>query len=291
MFGFFNIDKPLGMTSHDVVAAVRRAFKIKKVGHAGTLDPLASGVLVICVGGATRLSDDVMHGEKAYRARVKFGITTTTYDREGEVTSQTDASHLTAEMIQAAFPAFMGEIDQVPPMYSAIKQGGQKLYDLARSGVEVERTARRVTIHKLVLHEWIPPEAVVDVDCSAGTYIRSLAFDLGAALGVGAHLSGLIRTRSGAFSLTRATPLDTLLAADPLTYLIPPQDALRDVPSITLTDSQVHEIQHGRAIPVSEQTDAARVMGYNHDNALIAVLEVRGGRAYPSKVFSEFFEE
>ncbi len=291
MFGFFNIDKPLGMTSHDVVAAVRRAFKIKKVGHAGTLDPLASGVLVICVGGATRLSDDVMHGEKAYRARVKFGVTTMTYDREGEITSQTDASHLTAEAIQAAFPAFTGEIDQVPPMYSAIKQDGKKLYDLARSGVEVERTPRRVTIHKLVLQEWTPPEAVVDVDCSAGTYIRSLAFDLGAALGVGAHLSGLIRTRSGAFSLTNAAPLDTLLAADPHTYLVSPKDALRDAPSMMLTDSQVHEIQHGRAIPVPEQTDAVRVMGYNHDNALIAVLEVRGGRAYPSKVFSEFFEE
>ncbi len=291
MFGFFNIDKPLGMTSHDVVAAVRRAFKIKKVGHAGTLDPLASGVLVICVGGATRLSDDVMHGEKSYRARVKFGATTTTYDAEGEITSQADASHLTPELIQAAFPAFTGEIDQVPPIYSAIKQGGKKLYDLARAGVDVERAPRRITIHRLLLHEWMPPEAVIDVDCSAGTYIRSLAFDLGAVLGVGAHLSGLIRTRSGAFSLTHATPLDTLLAADSQTYLISPKDAFLDASSMLLTESQVHEIQHGRAIAVPEQTDAPRVMGYNHNDALIAVLEVRGGRAYPSKVFSEFFEE
>lgn len=291
MFGFFNIDKPLGMTSHDVVARIRRVFKIKKVGHAGTLDPLASGVLVICVGSATRLSDDVMHGEKGYRARVKFGVTTTTYDREGEITAQNPVDHLTAEAVMDALRGFVGEIDQVPPMYSAIKHGGKKLYDLARSGVEVERAPRRVTIDELTLREWISPEAVIDVRCSAGTYIRSLAFDLGEALGVGAHLSGLIRTRSGAFSLTNAVALDTLLDADPRDYLITPRDAFPDVPSITLSDFQVQEIQHGRAIPVPEQADSARVMGYNHVNTLIAILDVRHGMAYPSRVFNSAVED
>src|SRR5215207_3710637 len=193
-FGFLNIDKPLRMTSHDVVAQVRRKFKLKRVGHAGTLDPLATGVLVVCLGAATRLSEYVMDSTKQYRARVTLGVTTTTYDAEGDVVQQREAGHITRKMVEAALPQFTGEIDQLPPMYSAIKKGGRKLYEIARAGETIELTPRRITIYGLEIVEWSPPECVLDVTCSAGTYIRSLAFDLGKALGVGAYLSGLVRT-------------------------------------------------------------------------------------------------
>lgn len=284
MFGFFNVDKPLGMTSHDVVAKIRRAYGIKKVGHAGTLDPLASGVLVICVGGATRLSDYVMHGIKTYRARVRFGVTTTTYDAEGDIVTQAPVDHLTREHVLAILPRFTGEIDQVPPMYSAIKQGGKKLYDLARAGVEVEREARRVTINSLELIDWSPPEGTLEVTCSAGTYIRSLAYDIGAALGVGAHLSGLTRTRSGVFLLENAVKLDVLLAAHDATFLTSPEQALTDFPRVDLTDAEADHLIHGRTIP-SKEADGITAMGYNPHGRLLAVLESRDERWHPAKVF------
>ncbi|MFN8528211.1 MAG: tRNA pseudouridine(55) synthase TruB [Anaerolineae bacterium] len=195
MFGFFNIDKPLRRTSHDIVADVRRGLGIKKVGHAGTLDPLATGVLIVCVGGATRLSDYVMHSTKAYRARVTLGTITTTYDAEGEIVEQKPFTHITREDVLHVLPRFTGAIEQVPPMYSAIKQDGRKLYDLARAGVDVERPARPVTIQALELVEWGLPEFRDRCDVQRGTYIRSLAYDIGAALGVGAYMSGLRRTQ------------------------------------------------------------------------------------------------
>ncbi|NDJ61826.1 MAG: tRNA pseudouridine(55) synthase TruB, partial [Chloroflexi bacterium] len=199
MFGFLNIDKPLGWTSHDVVAKLRRGLQIKKIGHAGTLDPLATGVLVICLGAATRLSEYVMDTTKRYRAVVHLGVTTDTYDAEGEITAQRPSDHLSEADVRDALGAFVGALEQVPPMYSAIKQGGRKLYDLARAGEVVERPPRPVHIHALEVVAWQPPQVTLDVTCSPGTYIRSLAYDLGAALGVGAHLAGLMRTASGSF--------------------------------------------------------------------------------------------
>lgn len=286
MFGFLNIDKPLGITSHDVVAQVRRLLHIKKVGHAGTLDPLATGVLIVAVGGATRLTDYVMHQTKQYRARVKFGIVTTTYDAEGQVTASVSAEHITLDDIQAVLPRFIGEIDQVPPMYSAIKQGGQKLYDLARAGVEVERAARHITIHDIQIIEYAPPELIIDVTCSAGTYIRSLAFDLGAALGVGAHLSGLIRTSSGRFMLDEAVTLEALaVASDATAYLISPQTALIDWQMVVLDDAAQDHLLHGRSIPVQGGAQAITAMGYNNAGRLIAILEAHGDVWKPSKVF------
>ncbi len=234
-FGFLNLDKPAGLTSHDVVARIRRGLAVKKVGHAGTLDPLATGVLVICIGGATRLSDYVMHATKVYRARIHLGISTTTYDAEGEVVAEQDSSTLTLDAIETALDSFRGEIEQVPPMYSAIKQGGRKLYDLARAGEVVERAPRRVTIDSLRVLAWTPPEVTVEVACSAGTYIRSLAHDLGDALGTGGHLSGLVRLRSGGFVLDDSIGLETLLAADDWQqWLIPPRIALAPMPEITV---------------------------------------------------------
>src|SRR5690349_19143686 len=213
-FGFLNIHKAQGMTSHDVVAKVRRGLKIKKVGHAGTLDPMATGVLVVCLGGATRLSEYVMQSTKRYRARVYLGATTDTYDAEGEVQLRRDSSHITCADIESALAPFLGDIQQIPPMYSAIKQGGRKLYDLARAGDIVEREPRAVRIDSLEIIDWSPPEFTLDVTCSAGTYIRSLAYDLGEILGVGAHLSGLIRLASGRFKIEESQTLDGLLTAE-----------------------------------------------------------------------------
>lgn len=289
--GFLNIDKPPGLTSHDVVARVRRITRrdtdTKKVGHAGTLDPMATGVLVVCVGHATRLSEYAMHGTKGYRAVVHLGIETDSYDADGDVTAQTDASHITHADIERVLPSYIGDIQQVPPMYSAIKKDGKKLYELARAGQEIEREARPVTIHHINIVRWSPPQVTLDVACSSGTYIRSLAYDIGRALGCGAHLAGLIRTRSGAFTLENATALDDLLNDEAWQrHLIAPQQALSDLPTITLTDEDAQEIQYGRMIA---RTDAApnteTVMAYMGDGHLLAVLEKRGIHWKPHKVF------
>ncbi|MBZ0293072.1 MAG: tRNA pseudouridine(55) synthase TruB [Anaerolineae bacterium] len=286
MLGFLNIDKPLGVTSHDVVAHVRRGLKIKKVGHAGTLDPLATGVLVICVGAATRLSEYVMHTTKQYRAQVHLGIETETYDAEGSVIAECDASAVPREAVEQALLSFVGDIDQTPPMYSAIKQGGRKLYELARAGETVERPARAVRIDNLTLVDWSPPRFTIDVTCSAGTYIRSLAHDLGEVLGVGAHLSGLIRTASGAFGLENATALDTLLSSDDWQqYLITPRMALAQLPSLTLDQAAVDHILHGRTIPVEQAPDAELVQAYDPQGVFIAVLKRSGSHWRPHKVF------
>lgn len=262
---------------------MRRVSGIKKVGHAGTLDPLAAGVLVLCVGGATRLSDYVMHATKRYTARVHLGITTGTYDAEGEVIQQRDASHITRETVEQALLPFIGDIEQVPPMYSAIKQGGRKLYELARAGETVERPPRSVRIDALALAGWQPPEFTLDVTCSAGTYIRSLAYDVGEALGVGAHLSGLTRTASGVFTLEKAIPLDTLLT-DPGAFIIPPAVALAQYLSLTIDDATRLELTQGRAVP-GTLPDGTTAMAYDSQNRLVAVLQAQNGLLKPQKVF------
>lgn len=266
-----------------MVARVRRAWGIRKVGHAGTLDPLATGVLILCVGGATRLSDYVMHATKRYTARVRLGITTETYDAEGEIVQQRDASHVTREAVEQALLPFVGEIEQVPPMYSAIKQGGRKLYELARAGETVERPPRSVRIDALTLTGWQPPDFTLDVTCSAGTYIRSLAYDVGEALGVGAHLAGLTRTASGVFTLEKAVPLDTLLS-DPGSGIISPSVALAQYPSLTIDDTTRQELTQGRAVP-GALPDGTIAMAYDSQKRLVAVVQAHDGRLKPQKVF------
>jgi tRNA pseudouridine55 synthase len=286
VFGFLNIDKPLGITSHDVVAKIRRATKIKKVGHAGTLDPLATGVLVICIGAATRLSEYVMNSTKRYRATVFLGVVTDTYDAEGEIIRQTDASHISRDRVENSLQAFLGDIQQIPPIYSAIKQGGRKLYDVARSGETVELTSRPVRIEALKILEWSPPEFTLDVTCSAGTYIRSLAFDLGEALGTGAHLSGLTRMASGIFSLETALRLDDVLAAENWQeHLLSPRQALADWPVVELSDSDADHIRHGRSIDNSTLANEGLAMGFQGAE-LVTVLQAADGRWRPHKVFS-----
>lgn len=290
VMGFLNIDKPRGMTSHDVVARVRRLAKSTvgkvKVGHAGTLDPMATGVLVICVGQATRLSEYAMRSIKAYRAVVHLGVETDTYDAEGAVVATQEASHIERADVENALPAFVGDIAQMPPMYSAIKQGGKKLYDLAREGKTVEREARPVTIHTIDVLAWQPPSVTLDVTCGSGTYIRSIAHDLGAALGVGAHLAALERTRSGSFAVADSLALDALMADTAWqTHLIRPQDALADWAAVQLTDAQVDDVAHGRTIEKTTPSDDKHSFAYTPDGHLLAILENRGKYWKPHKVF------
>jgi tRNA pseudouridine55 synthase len=210
MDGIFVINKGEGLTSHDVVARVRRLARQKRVGHAGTLDPAATGVLPVLLGQATRVAEYLSESGKAYRAVVRFGVETTTYDREGEVTRETPTDGLALEQIAATLPAFLGEQEQLPPIYSAIKQAGRPLYALARAGEAVQVEPRRVRIDALRIVAWQSPDLTLDVECGKGTYIRSLAHDLGQRLGPGAHLAALTRTRSGPFTLDQAITLDEL---------------------------------------------------------------------------------
>jgi len=288
--GFFNVDKPLGLTSHDVVAKVRRVYKqhtgSQKVGHAGTLDPLATGVLVVCVGHATRLSDYVMHTTKRYRATVTLGVSTETYDAEGRITAQNPVDHLSQADVEALFPTFTGHILQVPPMYSAIKKDGKKLYELARAGETVELEPRSVYIERLEVLSWQEGVFVLDVVCGAGTYIRSLAHDIGAMLGVGAHLSGLVRVASGSFTLENAVSLDVLLEGEAWrTYLISPLDGLAQYPRLALLPEEAHALRNGQVISQRQPMGDGLVLGILDDGYLLAILAPEGEWLKPHKVF------
>ena len=208
--GLFNIDKPRGVTSHHVVERVRGITGQQKVGHAGTLDPLATGVLPVALGKATRLVEYLVDAGKAYRATLVLGATTDTYDREGTITPTENVVMPSEGEVEKALGAFRGEIEQLPPMHSAVKVRGRKLYELAREGTEIERAPRHITITRLDLEAYDPPSMTLYVECSKGTYIRSLAHDLGMALGTGAYLDALVRTRHGPFTLESAITLEAL---------------------------------------------------------------------------------
>ena len=206
--GVLVIDKPEGMTSMDVVRRIKRASRVKKVGHGGTLDPFATGVIAVCMGQATRMMEYLVDGAKTYRGVVELGIETDTYDVQGEVTRRTDASGVTVGDVEAALEEFRGVILQVPPMYSALKREGKRLYDLARAGVEVEREPRRVEVTDVSVVDWSPPLVEVSVECGRGFYMRSLAYDLGANLGCGAYLKSLVRVKNGPFDVADAASLE-----------------------------------------------------------------------------------
>lgn len=213
--GLLVIDKPQGITSHDVVQRVRRWAKQRRVGHLGTLDPLATGVLPLALGEATKLSQLLTHGRKVYRGEILLGIETETYDREGQEVSRIEGPWPARDAVEKALGAFRGEIQQVPPPYSALKRGGEAAYRRARRGEEVVLEPRPVTLYRLELTSYDAPSVRVEVECSAGTYLRSLAHDLGQSLGTGAHLSELTRTRSGPFLIEQAVALDDLDGLDP----------------------------------------------------------------------------
>ena len=209
--GLLLVDKPSGFTSHDVVAKFRSVFRLKKVGHGGTLDPSATGLLVLLLGRGTKLSDRVMGGDKTYEGTLFLGASTTTQDADGEVTQERDASHVTRDILEAEMQKLTGDMMQMPPMVSAIKQNGVPLYKLARKGIEVERTARLIHIYDFRLLDFAPPRATFSVRCTKGTYVRTLCADIGEALGCGGHLEQLRRTRSGSMSLNDALPLAEIL--------------------------------------------------------------------------------
>ena len=213
--GLLLVDKPSGPTSHDIVNKIRRTFRIEKVGHGGTLDPNATGLLIILLGKGTKLSDELMGGDKAYTGVMRLGRTTSSQDCDGEVLEEKPFDAITREQVEAALIALRGDIFQTPPMVSAIKVNGVPLYKLARKGQEVERKPRFVHIYKIGITEWAPPLVTFDVLCTKGTYVRTLAHDAGQALGCGASLDALRRTRSGAFRVEDATPFDALLAMTP----------------------------------------------------------------------------
>lgn len=207
MNGIINVLKPTDMTSHDVVAVLRRLLHFKKIGHTGTLDPMAVGVLPICVGRATKVVEHLTNDQKTYRCELKFGESTDTQDRWG-VVLETSPIRPSIEEIEAVLPQFIGEIDQIPPMYSALKVDGKKLVDLAREGIVVERKARRQTIHELKIVRVYPEGLCIDVTCSKGTYVRTICHDLGEALGSHAHMTSLIRMKSGVFNISEALTLE-----------------------------------------------------------------------------------
>lgn len=253
MNGILNIDKPAGWTSHDVVAWVRRVLRIKRVGHSGTLDPLATGVLLVCVGQATRVSEFLMASPKTYRAQARLGIVTDTYDTDGEVVASQPIPELTADDLRAALAPFTGDIMQTPPAYSAIKQDGVPLHRRARRGEIVQAAPRPVRIHAITLVEFQPPYFTLDVSCDPGTYIRSLIHDLGQNLGCGAVMTGLRRTRSGSFSADEAHDLETIAEAAKSgelgRYLHPISAALTSLTPVTVTPEAERQLRNGQAIP------------------------------------------
>ncbi|MDP4134166.1 MAG: tRNA pseudouridine(55) synthase TruB [Bacillota bacterium] len=248
MNGVIVIDKDKGFTSHDVVAKMRRILGTKKIGHTGTLDPDATGVLPVCIGNATKASDIMTGGEiKGYLAELRLGITTDTLDASGKVLESKSTEGITDNDISEAIKLFTGEIKQLPPMYSAIKVGGKKLYQLARQGIEIERQLRDITIYKLDIVKREDSLIYLDVECSKGTYIRSLCADIGEALGCGGHMAALRRTRSGNFTTKNAVTLEELeKSQDKLSYLIP-TDELFDYPKMVVTEKQEKLIRNGVA--------------------------------------------
>ena len=289
MNGVLNIDKPAGMTSHDVVARVRRIARLKRVGHAGTLDPDATGVLLVCLGAATRISDFLADEGKEYRATLALGVTTTTEDASGEALAQVDAGHITEADLAAALPRFVGDVSQVPPMVSAVHHEGRRLYELAREGVTVERAARTIHIDHIELIDFSPGEvatATLEVACGKGTYIRTLCADVGAAMGVGGHMATLRRTRVGAFSIEAATPLAELTEDNLPGRLVSPADALDKLPARRAeTEADAEAIRHGRALPSDLPPETvARIL--DAQGALLALGRADGEQLHPFKVFA-----
>lgn len=287
--GVIVIDKPIGLTSHQVVQVIRRGTNIKRAGHTGTLDPRASGVLVVLIGPAVRLSEYISAEDKRYQATIKLGEKTDTYDGDGVVTGTAEVN-VTREQFEEALKDFVGEIEQVPPPYSAIKIKGRHAYDMARNGEDVQLEPRIIKVHSLEMVEWNLPEVVVDVHCSSGTYVRSLAYDLGEKLGCGANLIGLRRTKSGRFSLKDAQPLRKLSEAFDnnswYRYLIPAAEALSEWPSITLTNEEVDQVKHGHRIPNRGLTEAL-VRAITDQGELVALMELdkESAEYQPKKVF------
>ena len=298
MDGILNINKPEGRSSFSVVSLVKKLSGERRVGHAGTLDPAASGVLPVCLGQATRIVEFLMDTAKVYRAEVEMGVVTDTYDAEGRVMRRSDPSGLDRQQLEKGLVSFRGLISQVPPMYSAVKHQGKPLYKLARVGVTVGRKSRLVRIYSLELSGWQPPLATIEVACARGTYIRALAHDLGQALGCGACLKNLVRLRCGSFGIEDAVSLPQIEAAFRggygQRYLHPVDSVLTHLPVMVVDDDGARDISHGKVVPGdsplgqdARTQDRELCRAYNIDGHFLGVLRFCSVRGWwqPEKVF------
>lgn len=293
--GIISVDKPYGVTSMDVVRRIKRASGIKRIGHGGTLDPIATGVIPICIGQATRMMEYLIDSSKEYRGVVELGISTDTYDSEGKVTQATECANMEPSQVETALELFRGQINQVPPMYSALKKDGKRLYELARQGIEVQRDPRPVTVYDIELADWAPPLATVRVQCGRGFYMRSLAHDLGQVLGCGGHLQSLIRERSGPFKLHEAVSLHELEVAFHngtwTSHLHSPDSVLVGMPAIIAGRQSQELIRNGRPIPVGTlnlcSSEIDRCRAYTADGRFIAIMRFEAPLRQwkPEKVF------
>jgi tRNA pseudouridine55 synthase len=295
--GWVCLDKPIELGSTQAVGRVRRAFNAQKAGHAGTLDPLATGILPIALGEATKTVPFLMEADKAYRFTITWGVETASFDREGAVTAVSDLRPAAAD-VREALKAFVGEIDQIPPDFSAVKVDGQRAYDLAREGVAMELKARRVVIHDArVVGEGDPDSAEIEIECGKGVYVRAIVRDLAAALGVKGHVSALRRTRVGPFSEASATGLEVLEEmchrGAALEVLLPVETALDDIPELAVTTEDAFRLTQGRSIvllprqveTLKARLSASRTVSARHGTRIIALCEMRAGRLNPTRVF------
>lgn len=274
MDGILNIDKPRSQTSYRTVAIVKRLSGERRVGHAGTLDPDATGVLPVCLGQGTRVTEYLMDATKSYRAEIEFGVATDTYDASGEVTRRGDPAGITREQVEVNLSLFLGRKEQTPPMYSAVKHRGQRLYELARAGIEVPRKSRPAIIHRIEVTDWQPPVVTIEVECGKGTYIRSLAHDLGEALGCGANLKNLIRLSYGPFNIREAVTLPQLEGAfrhgDWQRFIHPVDSVLSHWKAVVADEATEKNIRNG--VPVILESAESRARA---DAASLSPAEVR----------------
>ncbi|NQT31882.1 MAG: tRNA pseudouridine(55) synthase TruB [Deltaproteobacteria bacterium] len=294
--GILNINKPPGRTSFSVVSFVKRLSGVRRVGHAGTLDPAATGVLPVCLGQGRRVVSFLHDTAKVYKAQVELGVTTDSYDATGNITATGDPSGVSRKQLISALGSFRGLIQQTPPMYSTIKHGGRPLYELARAGIEVERKSRPVQIYRLELRRWQPPVATIEVECSKGTYIRSLAYDLGQLLGCGAHLKSLTRLKYGCFSLEDAVSLPQLEDGFRHGYwqqfVYPIDIVFQDWAAVVVDDAAEADVRNGRPVELkpgdSPQPGVGRLRVYNGDGRFLGLLQFNREKGHwrPEKVFS-----
>lgn len=286
MFGLLNINKPQGITSRDVVNRVQRMLRGAKAGHAGTLDPLATGVLVVCIGPATRLVEFVQRMRKQYSATFLLGKTSDTEDVEGEVTELLQLPRPSSSEIEAALPTFIGEIEQRPPAYSALKVGGRRAYDLARKGKKVELQPRKITVYDIAVSRYEYPELDLQITCGSGTYIRSLGRDLAETLGTGAVMSALERTAIGGFRVQDGVELDGLTPENVADVLMKPRHAVSELPTVELTSEEIRRVGNGMLIDDRWHLQCDEVAALDASGRLLAILAPRGSqRLRPARNF------
>jgi len=295
--GVVLLDKPAGMSSQGAVTAVKRAFNADKAGHTGTLDPMATGLLPICLGEATKYSQDLLEADKSYIAQVKFGSRTDTGDAEGQIIEELPLPTFADELaikaaLDALLPKFTGPITQVPPMYSALKRDGKPLYEYARAGIELERAPREITIHAIRWTNINWPEATLEVSCSKGTYIRVLAEDIGNTLGCGAHLVGLRRTEVGHLNLEQSFTMESIQQGlqDSSSYILPVDALLQTLPHLTVDEQQAKRLEMGQRVPLNLPSIEALVRIYRATAAphnFIGTADWRSGVLHPKRLISQ----